>query len=148
MTIKRWRPLNNLMSWPDRLTRYFDDEFFKDFPRTEEIFDSGYPAADIFETKDDFVFKLEMPGMSKDDVHVDVENNVLSIRGEKKSQQEVKKENYHRIESFSGSFSRSFALPRNADPSNIKAALKDGILELRVAKVEEKKTKPITISVQ
>ncbi|MGE5344246.1 MAG: Hsp20/alpha crystallin family protein [Candidatus Omnitrophota bacterium] len=147
MAISRWKPFGDLVSLHDRINRLFEDEFSRDFPTSTGLTsaESWYPAADIYETKDDYVFKLEVPGLSKDEVNVEVHNNVLTIKGEKKEEKEVKKENYHRIESFTGSFARSFSLPRNADANKIQAGMKDGILELRVAKSEATKPKAIRI---
>lgn len=146
MTMAKWKPFGDLMTLHRGINRLFDDEFKKVWPSSETM-ESWYPATDIFETKDDYVFKLEVPGLSKEDVNVEFHENILSIKGEKKVEKEVNEENYHRIESFSGSFSRSFTLPRNANPEKIKASLKDGVLELRVSKAEEKKSKAITIDV-
>jgi HSP20 family protein len=131
----------------DRLNRFFEDEFFKDFYRPSETMSNWYPTTDIFETKDDFVFKLEVPGLSKDDIKIEFEKNTLSIKGERKTEKDVKDENYHRIERFSGTFNRSFTLPGETDGSKINASLKDGILELRIPKAEEKKAKSIPIKI-
>jgi HSP20 family protein len=148
MTVTKWKPFGNLFTLHDRINRLFEDEFHKDWSRGTGSVESWYPAADIYETDDEFVFRLEVPGLAKEDLNVEFNDNVLSIKGEKKKEKDVKEENYHRIESYSGSFSRSFALPRNADPNKINAAMKDGILELRVAKVEEKKPTAVSIDVK
>jgi HSP20 family protein len=147
MTLTRWKPFGGLQSLHDSINRLFENEFRKDLPQSTG-FDTWYPAADIYETRDDYVFKLEVPGLAKDEVDVEFHDSVLTIKGEKKTEKEVKEENYHRIESFSGSFSRSFKVPRNADPAKIAAAMKNGILELRIAKAEEKKPKAISIDVK
>jgi HSP20 family protein len=132
----------------DKINRLFEDAFQKDVDKYQDSFTSWYPAADIYETKDDYVFKLEVPGLSKEDINIECNGNTLSIKGEKKEEKEVKKENYHRIESYCGTFARSFNLPKNVDPNKIDANMKDGILELRIAKAEEKKTKAIPITVK
>jgi HSP20 family protein len=146
MTLMRWKPFGDLVSMHNKINRLFGDTF-SDMEREQDSFSSWYPATDIFETKDDYVFKLEVPGLSKDEIQVELNNNTLSIKGEKKEEKKLKKEDYHRIESFTGSFSRSYSLPKNVDAKNIKANMKDGILELRVAKAEETKPKAISISV-
>ena len=131
----------------DKINRLFQDAFY-DFDQGGDSLTSWYPAADIFETKDDYVFKLEVPGLSKDDVNIELNDNTLTIKGEKKEEKEIKKENYHRIESSSGKFSRSFTLPRNIDTKKVNAKMEEGILELRVAKAEDKKAKAIPISIK
>lgn len=147
MTLTKWKPFGDLLSLHDRVDRLFEDSFKRDLPQSAG-FDTWYPVSDIYETKDEYVFKLEVPGMTRDDVNIEFHDNVLSIKGEKKQEKEVKEENYHRIESYIGSFSRSFTVPQNADPKNISASMKDGMLELRIAKSEEKKPRAIAIDVR
>ncbi len=148
MTLVRWKPFGDMISIHDKINRLFDDALHKDFDKFQDSFTSWYPSTDIYETKDAYVFKLEVPGLSKEDINIEFNDNTLSVKGEKKEEKEVKKENYHRIESFSGTFSRSFNLPKNVDANKIDAAMKDGVLELRIAKAEEKKTKAIPITVK
>lgn len=147
MSIAQWKPFGDLMSIHDRIHRFFDDEF-KDAEKGSDSLATWYPTTDIYETKDDYVFKLEVPGLNKDDINVEFCDNNLSIKGERKEEKEVEEENYHRVERYSGSFSRSFTVPRDTDGSKIKASMKDGILELRIPKAEEKKTKAIPISIE
>jgi len=147
MTLAKWKPFGDLMSLHRGINRLFDDEFRRVWPRNESL-ESYFPATDVFETKDDYVFKLEVPGMSKDEVKVEFHENMLNISGEKKSSVDVQEDKYHRIESFSGSFNRSYTLPKNANQEKINATMKDGVLEIRVAKAEEKKAKSITIDVK
>lgn len=146
MTLVRWKPFGDLVSMHDRINRLFEDAF-KGAEHSADPLASWYPAADIYETKDDYVFKLEVPGLSKDDIKIELNNNTLSIAGEKKEENEVKKENFHRIESYTGKFSRSFTLPRNIDPKKVNANMKNGILELHIPKAEEQKTQAIPITV-
>jgi HSP20 family protein len=146
MNLVTWKPFEDFMSMPRRMNRLFGDTFFKDFEKETDTLSQWYPATDIYETKDDYVFKLEVPGLKKEDINIEFNDNTLSIKGERKEEREVKKEDYHRIESCSGIFSRSFSLPNNIDPKKINATMKNGVLELRVAKAEEKKPKAITIN--
>lgn len=149
MSITRWKPFGDFVSLHDRINRLFEDEFSRDASKpTSNLLESWYPAADIFETKEEYVFKLEVPGLSKEDLKVELNNNVLTISGEKKEEKEVKKENFHRVESFSGSFSRSFTMPKNTDSGKVNASMKDGVLELRIAKAEEAKAKSIPIDIK
>lgn len=106
-----------------------------------------YPATDIYDTKDGFVFKMELPGLKKEDVDVEIEDNILSIKGERKEEKEFKDDSVHRTERYSGKFYRAFRLPKNVDAKKIDASMKDGILELKVAKPEEIKPKQVPVSV-
>ena len=146
MNLVRWKPFEDFMSMPKRMNRMFGDTFFKDFDKETDTLAQWYPATDIYETKDDYVFKLEVPGLKKEDINIELTDDTLSIKGERKDEREVKKEDYHRVESCSGTFSRSFSLPNNIDSKKINATMKNGVLELRVAKAEEKKPKAITIN--
>ena len=146
MNLVSWKPMRHFGDWFSRdkqISRLFDEAFGD---TGEETMPTWYPAADIYETKDDYVFKLEVPGLNKDDIKIELKDHTLSIKGEKKEEKEVKKDDYHRIESYSGTFSRSFALPKDIDAAKVNASLKDGVLELRVAKAEEQKPKAIPIS--
>lgn len=146
MTLMSWKPLEDLVSMHSKINRLFDDALLG-ANKNQGTFNSWYPIADIYETKDDFVFRLEVPGISKNDIGIELKDNTLSIKGEKKADDKVKKEDYQRVESFVGKFSRSFSLPSNVDSKNVKAKMKDGILELKVAKAEEAKSKSIAINV-
>jgi HSP20 family protein len=146
MNLVSWKPMSpfgDRFSGNRQISRLFDEAFGD---TGNETLPTWYPAADIYETKDDYVFKLEVPGLNKDDINVELKDHTLSIKGEKKEEKEVKKDDYHRIESYSGTFSRSFVLPKDIDARKVNASLKDGVLELRVPKTEEQKPKAIPIS--
>jgi HSP20 family protein len=125
------------------LNRMFED-FFNITPWAEEDY-SWVPRADIHETKDDYLVQLDLPGMDKKDVKIKVEDNFLVISGERKSENKVDDEKYHRVERFSGSFNRSFRLYKDVDPSKIKAKFENGVLEISIPKAEEVKPKEISI---
>jgi HSP20 family protein len=146
MNLVSWKPMSPFGDWFSRNRQISRscDEAFGDIGN--ETLPTWYPAADIYETKDDYVFKLEVPGLNKDDLNVELKDHTLLIKGEKKEEKEVKKDDYHRIESYSGTFSRSFVLPKDIDSKKVNASLKDGVLELRVPKTEEQKPKAIPIS--
>lgn len=149
MNIVTWKPrtqFRDIMSMQNRINRLFDYDFFEDTEEGTGTLSTWYPKSDIYETKDEYVFKLEVPGLSKDDVNVEFNGNTLSIKGERKEEKEMKKDDYRRIESCRGSFSRSFTLPDNIESKKINGTMKNGVLELRVAKAEEKKPKTIPIS--
>jgi HSP20 family protein len=142
MSIVRWEPMREL------------DEFFRRFsalPRRAGAAADGAewsPAANISETATEYLIKAELPEVKKDDVSITLQNGVITISGERKFNKEDKDENTLRVESFYGTFSRSFALPENADQDNIKAESKDGILRVRIPKVAAKSPKSVEIQVQ
>jgi HSP20 family protein len=151
MAIVRWEPFRDLVSIQDRMNRIFD-EAFRGVTRagTEQDWALGgswAPAVDIYEHDGDLVLKAELPGVDPKDVDVRVENNVLTLRGERKFESEVKRENYHRVERAYGTFSRSFTLPNVVDTDKIKADFKDGVLRVVLPQREEAKPKQISIAV-
>jgi len=131
----------------NRLSRLFD---FPLAPFEEETLPltTWVPACDIFETDKEIVVKAEIPGLKKEDVSVSIDNNVLTIRGERKFADEVKRENYHRVERSYGEFLRSFTLPAFIDANKILAEFKDGLLWVFLPKLEEAKPKQIEVKVK
>jgi HSP20 family protein len=149
MAIVRWEPFRDLVAVQSRLNRIFD-EAFQGSPRTEEDWALGRqwaPSVDIFEHEGNLVLRAELPGIEPKDVDVHVENNVLTLRGERKLESEVKREQYHRVERAYGTFSRSFTLPNVVDTEKIKADYKDGVLSVTLPQREEAKPKQIQVSV-
>jgi HSP20 family protein len=120
MSITQWKPFGDLMSIHDRIHRFFADEY-KDAEKGVESLATWYPTTDIYETKDEYVFKLEVAGLDKEDINVEFCDNTLSIKGERKEEKEVEEENYHRVERFSGTFKRSFTITKGTDGGKIKA---------------------------
>jgi HSP20 family protein len=144
-TIARFDPFRDLAVLQDRVNRLFGDAYGA---REEGVFSNWVPAVDIFENeKKELVLKAELPDVSKDDVSVTVENNTLTLSGERKFDSEVKKEQYHRIERSYGSFSRSFTLPATVDTGKIAADFKNGVLTIRLPFREEAKPRAIAIDV-
>jgi HSP20 family protein len=151
MAIVRWEPFRDLLSLQDRMNRLFD-ESYRSTQRggTDDEWALGgswAPAVDIYEQGTDIVLKAELPGVDPKDVDIRLENNVLSLRGQRKLESEVKRESYHRVERSYGTFSRSFTLPTVVDQASIKAEFKDGLLRLTLPKREEAKPKQIQINV-
>lgn len=149
MAIVRWEPFRDLLSLQERMNRLFD-ESFRGTRTGEEDWALGgawAPAVDIFEHDGNIVLKAEVPGVDPKDVDIRVENNVLTLHGERKYDNEVKRESYHRVERAYGSFSRSFTLPSVVDTDKIKAEYKDGVLRVTLPKKEEARPKQIAISV-
>jgi len=151
MAIVRWEPFRDLMSLQERMNRLFDESFrgVNRSGREEDwaLGGSWAPAVDIYEQEGNIVLKAELPGVEPKDVDIRVENNVLTLRGERKFDNEVKQDNYHRVERAYGTFSRSFTLPSAVDTEKIKAEYKDGLLRVTLPTREEAKPKQISISV-
>ncbi len=149
MSLVRWDPFRNVATLQDRINRMFDEAFFRSKDFDEEVsLASWKPTVDIYDTDDAIILKVELPGVDKEKVTVDVKDNVLTLKGERSIDKEIKEENYCRRERSFGSFHRSFTLPTTVNPEDIKAAYKDGILTVEVPKPEEKKPKQITIDVK
>ena len=113
-------------------------------PEFEEI----SPTVDIFEEGHDIVMKAELPGMKKEDIEVNITDDIITLSGEKKKEEKIEKKNYHRLERSYGSFVRSFRLPTEVQTEQVKAQFKDGILEIRVPKTEEAKKKEKKVQVE
>lgn len=148
MSILRFRPYRDLWDMYGKINKLFEEDLMREGEESPMSTKCWAPATDIYETKDEYVFKLELPGISKEDVKVELNGDKLSISGDRKEEKEVKREEYHRVERYCGSFARSFQLPKNADGQKVKAGMKDGILELRIPKREEAKAKSIPISIK
>jgi HSP20 family protein len=117
-------------------------------PREEVALRAWTPAVDVYEDENAFLIKIDLPEVTRDDVKVSLNDNTLSISGERRVENEEKKENYHRVERSYGQFYRSFTLPPNVDPMAIDAKFKDGVLRLTLPKKEEAKPKQIEVKVQ
>ena len=140
-------PWKDFGSLQERINRMFDDTIRTLHPTDGEELEKGTwaPAVDIYETNDSFVVSADLPGLNKDEIQIDLKDNTLTLKGEKKFEEKVSKDNYIRVERAYGSFVRSFTLPQNADPEKIKAKYKEGILEITIPKKEEAKPKQIKV---
>jgi HSP20 family protein len=149
MAIVRFEPFRDLMSLQDRMNRLFGESYRAQQGAEDDWALGGTwaPAVDIYEQDNNIVIKAELPGVDPKDVDIRLDNNVLTIKGERKFDNEVKKENYHRVERAYGLFTRSFTLPSGVDANAIKAEYKDGVLRLILPKREEAKPKQIQIAV-
>ncbi len=144
MAILKWDPFKELQALQDRI-----DQLFEESLRGRELAAATWtPAVDIYETDDAIVLEAELPGMNEKDIEIKVEDNVLTIRGERKFEEERKEENYYRMERFYGAFQRSFTLPPNIKTDKIKAEYKKGILKVIMPKKEQAKPKQIKIEVK
>ena len=145
MKLVRWEPFgSDFARMANRLNRAFDLRF-QDSDR--ESLGIWNPPVDIFEDKDGVGLNAELPGMKKDDIELRVENNVLTLQGERKRENETNEEGYFRSERAYGTFSRSFSLPTSVDTSKIGAEYKDGVLSVSLPKAEEAKPKQIDVKV-
>jgi len=150
MNLMKWNPSNELFSLRSRINRMFD-EFYYPFNYPLNVADSEHgiwkwsPKADIYEKDDSIVIKAELLGVDKNDVEVDLNDRILKIKGERKSDNEIKEENYYRKERSFGKFERAFTLPVDTDADQIKADYKDGLLKIEIPKPEEQKPKQISI---
>ena len=148
MAIVRWEPLRELSSLQTEMNRLFNTVF--DQPTTGGNGGQGrrwVPAMDLLETKEHFVLRADLPGMRQEDVSIELEDNVLTVSGERKAEHEDRQEGYYRVERAFGSFSRSLTLPKGIDPAAVTANFSDGVLEVRIPKPEETKPRKISIAV-
>jgi HSP20 family protein len=136
--------MGNLLSFQHDMNRMFD-QFFRGGNGEEANVSAWRPSVDVYETDDALVIKAELPGVSKDDVSIDVHQNRLTLRGQRKHETDVKDEHYHRVERSYGSFQRSFTLPATVDAEKAEASFKDGVLELRLPRLESAKPHQIAI---
>lgn len=149
MAIVRWEPFRNMVTLQDRINRMFDDAFSRSGEREEEAVIADWrPSVDIYDNASAIVIKTELPGVSKEDVSVEVTENVLTLKGERKIEKEEADGIYYRKERLYGKFQRSFTLPVETDAEKIKASYRDGVLILEVPKPEEKKPKQIAINIE
>jgi HSP20 family protein len=146
MAITRLDPFREFATLQDRMNRLFGDIYLRDEEVTGRP--AWIPAVDIYETDShDLVVKTELPDLTRDDIEVTVENNTLTIRGERKLDNEIKQENFHRIERAYGSFVRQFSLPNTVDPAKIAAEYKDGVLSVKLPVREEAKPRTVKVEV-
>jgi HSP20 family protein len=148
MALIRWDPFREMSSLQERMNRLMSD-FRTRSPFGEEEMAQGswIPAVDIYETKESIVLNVELPGVTKEDIALEVKDSTLTIKGEKKLEKNVTEENFHRMERSYGSFTRAFTLPSTVQRDKVKAKFRDGILEIMLPKAEEAKPKQIKVDV-
>lgn len=146
MAIIRWDPFRDLMTLRERMNRLFEDVFTSARGEEKDIISSSWtPAVDIYEDENQLVLTAEVPGIDEKDIEIKLEDNTLSIQGERKMEKETKEENYHRIERAYGSFYRSFTLPNYIDQDKIQAEHENGILKITMPKKPELKPRKVKI---
>ncbi len=145
MAVVKWDPLRDLLSIQDRMNRLFEQTLSRS-RREEGITASTWsPAVDIYETPETIIMKADLPGLSREDIEIQIGDNTLTLRGERRFAKDVQQENYLRIERAYGAFQRNFTLPATVQQEKIRAIFRDGVLELTLPKAEEAKPKKIAI---
>ncbi|SRR5581483_2701268 len=153
MGVERWRPFRfermdpfrDLLDMQSEMNRALDAYFGGRAARPGALDRVWAPPIDIYETKDDLVVAAELPGVKEKDIHLSIVGDVLSLRGQRMADQQVKEEHYHRIERWTGSFERHVQLPIPVQADRVRANYRDGVLEVRLPKVEEAKPREIKI---
>ena len=144
--ITRWDPFRELNTITDRMNRLFQDTYGTQ-QREEGLTSSFVPAVDIYEDEQTVTVKMEVPGIDQKDIDVRLENNTLTVRGERKFDKEEKEENFRRIERRYGSFYRAFTLPNTLDAEKVSADYDNGVLKIKLAKKAEAKPKQIKVNI-
>jgi len=146
MSLTQWDPFRELLSLQERMNRLFDQTFSRSRSQAGE-FDGGTwsPTVDLYESKDNFILKAELPGVEQSEIELRVDSNRISFRGERRLKEAVNQESFHRMERAFGPFSRSFTLPTPVDSESVKAEFKDGILMVVLPKPIDKNSKHIPI---
>jgi HSP20 family protein len=147
MTIVRWEPFRELSTLQNEMNRLFNTVFDTPSGGTGNggTLRRWMPAMDLAETDDHFVLRADLPGMGEDDVKIELEDNTLTVSGERKAEHESKGEGFYRIERAFGTFSRSLTLPQGVDAESVEASFDRGVLEVRIPKPEQRKPRRIEI---
>jgi HSP20 family protein len=144
--LTRWDPFREFSTLQDRMNRLFRDSFGEG--REDALTTSSFaPAIDVYEDEHNVTLKIEVPGIDEKDIDVRIENNTLTVRGERNFEKEEKEENFRRVERQYGSFTRSFTLPNTVDPEQVSANYDKGVLKIKLAKRAEAKPKQIKVNV-
>jgi len=146
MSITRYDPFRDLRMLQDEVNRLFSSNFSRTFGDEGIARGAWAPTVDIYESKDQIVLEAELPGMNREDFELTVENNVLTLRGERRFEKKDESDNYHRVERSYGSFSRSFTLPQTVLTENVSAEYKNGVLRVVLQKREALKARRIEIA--
>jgi len=145
MAIIRWDPFRDMVTLREKMNRLFEDVFTGRSEDKELSASTWAPAVDIFETENELIMTAEVPGIDEKDIEIKIEDNTLSLKGERKFEKETKEENFHRIERSYGSFYRAFTLPNSIDPEKIQAEHENGVLKITMPKRQERKPRKVKI---
>ena len=149
MALIRWEPVRELHTMQNEMNRLFNTFFDSPAPGNgggQAVARRWIPAMDVVETDEHFVLRADLPGLSESDVKIEVEDNVLTVSGERKAEHEQRSEGYYRVERSFGSFSRSLTLPEGVDADSIQGSFNNGVLEVRIPKPEQHKPRKVQIS--
>ena len=146
MSITRFDPFRDLRSLQDEVNRLFSTSFSRSFGDAGIMRGAWTPTVDIYENKDEIVLEAELPGMNREDFEQTIENNVLTLRGERRFEKKDESDSYHRVERAYGAFSRSFTLPHTVSSEGVTAEYKNGVLRVVLHKREEVKARRIEIA--
>jgi HSP20 family protein len=138
-----WDPFAQLRRLQEEMMQLFDTSIAR-APLTQAMI----PACDVFEDKDNIIVKTDLPGLTREEIDISIQDNVLTFRGEKKHEEQIKEENCYRLERMYGSFSRSIELPTTVDANKVSAIFKNGVLSITLPKTEEAKPKQIKVKVE
>lgn len=147
MAITRWDPFQELNLITSRMNRLFQDTYGQGSTEENLTATTFVPPVDIYEDEHNINLKVEVPGIDPKDVDIRMENNTLTVRGERKFEKEEKEENFHRVERRYGSFYRAFTLPNTVDADSVSADYDNGVLKIKLAKKAEAKPKQIKVNV-
>lgn len=149
MSMIKWSPLGDLEDLPERYTRLFGSQL--PWSRHFQLLDKDIdwkPTADIIERKDEYLIKADLPEVRREDVDITLENDILTLKGERRLEESREEDKQHRVESFYGSFSRSFRIPEDVDTAGIHAESKDGVLRLHLPKNKVPKPETVKIAIR
>jgi HSP20 family protein len=146
MGIIKYDPFRELRSLQDEMNRIFNTNFPSQFSQEDMATGAWSPNVDIFESEGEIVLEAELPGMKREDFEVSIENNVITLKGERRFEKNKEGDNYHRVERAYGSFTRSFSLPLSVSTENILAEFKNGILRVTLPKKEDTKARKIEVA--
>jgi HSP20 family protein len=145
MAIERWQPFSELMSLRQAMDKLFEDSFVRPSRVLSTLGEAGVPTLDVYQALNEVVVKAALPGLKPEDVSIDITGETLTIRGETKAEQEIKKEDYIYRERRYGAFSRSLVLPSGLKPDKAEPTMEDGVLTLTIPKAEGVKPKAIKV---
>jgi HSP20 family protein len=149
MTLVKWDPFRDVEKLQNRINRMFEDSFgHTRNPDPETSLCAWRPPVDIYETENGIVLAAELPGVGKENISVEVKDNILTLKGERTANQNIRGKNFYRHERCYGTFQRSFTLQQNIQPNLIKATFKDGVLEIEIPKPEEEQPRQISVKVE
>ena len=148
MAIIKWEPYGPVVTLQERINRLFEDAFPRYGDKEDDLSHCAWrPVVDIYETEDGLIVLAELPGVRKEDVSVEVKDKVLTVKGERKPDEQVPGDSYYRRERCFGTFQRSFTLDNPVDPERISARFKDGVLKISIARPEMEEPKQISVHI-